>query len=148
MSHDLALQELRDREAIRDVLADYCHTMDGRDEKGFREIWTEDAVYDVGGAFGSFTGPDEIAGGARLIWNAFTQTHHWNANIIVQTTGSDRAVATSNVVAHLVDAQGNLILNASDYADEFVRTANGWRFQKRSITIHYLRQVESRPYGE
>lgn len=148
MSNDLALQELRDREAIREVLAAYCHTMDGRDEKGFREIWTEDAIYDIGGAFGSFTGPNEIAGGAGLIWNAFTETHHWNDNIVIHLTAEHRAVATSNVVSHLVDQQGNFIVNASDYADELVRTADGWRLQRRSITIHYLRQVESKPYGE
>lgn len=147
MSDEQALQELRDREEIREVMAAYCHTMDGRDEKGFRGIWTDDAVYDVGGAFGAFTGPDKIAEGAGLIWGAFTETHHWNANISIRAAGPDLATATSNVVAHLVDAAGNFVLNSSDYEDVFVRSAGAWRFRERKITINYLRQVPSSPYG-
>jgi len=137
----------RDHVDIQHLLARYCYAIDGRDSAAFRELWAEDACYDVGGAFGAYRGADEIVRGAEDIWNAFVESHHWTSNIVVNSSGPDRATATSNVLGHLVDPENNFVLCAADYADEFCRTDGAWLFRERKITIHYLRQVEGNTYG-
>jgi hypothetical protein len=137
----------RDHAEVRDLIARYCYAIDGRDEAAFGGLWMDDASYDVGGAFGSYTGAEQILRGAGEIWNAFTETHHWTSNVVVSFSDSERASSTSNVLAHLIDTRGMFVLCAADYADQFRRKNGTWFFQERKITIHYLRQVDAPAYG-
>src|SRR5438445_712376 len=50
------IQVLEDREAIREVIANYCHGVDEHDQALFLSIWTEDAGYLIGEPLGDHHG--------------------------------------------------------------------------------------------
>src|SRR5918994_1588089 len=56
---------LEDKDAIREVLAEYCFRLDGGDYDGMAALFTEDGTWDT--AFGKGTGHAGIAQQARDI---------------------------------------------------------------------------------
>ncbi|MEV0685296.1 nuclear transport factor 2 family protein [Nocardia sp. NPDC050378] len=132
---------------ISDLITTYCRGVDGRDEKVFRSIWHYDAIYDVGGQFGTYTGTDQIVTGVQAIWDAFAETHHWTTNVFIDITSTDTAESQSSALAHMIDNEGKFVVCAADYADNFTKTGGGWKFEKRTITIHYIREISAPIYG-
>src|SRR5205085_4519119 len=56
---------LEEKDAIREVLAEYCFRLDGGDYEGMAALFTEDGTWDT--AFGKATGRAAIAAHARDI---------------------------------------------------------------------------------
>ncbi|MFC1919286.1 nuclear transport factor 2 family protein [Chloroflexota bacterium] len=54
------LQELEDKEAIRDLLVRYGFTADLSRTNDYVDLWTEDAIFDVGTEYGLWKGKDKI----------------------------------------------------------------------------------------
>src|SRR3954465_7152225 len=60
-----AMSLLDEKDAIREVLAEYCFRLDGGDYEGMAALFTEDGTWDT--AFGKGTGRPAIAQVARDI---------------------------------------------------------------------------------
>jgi hypothetical protein len=47
---------------------------------------------------------------------------------------------------HMVDNAGKFVVCAADYDDRLINSTGRWRFQRRSITIYYVREIASSQY--
>jgi hypothetical protein len=137
---------LNAREEIHDLISAYCRGVDRRDEHLFRSLCHDDAVYEVGGQFDKYVGVDQVVDRIRQTWATFPETHHWATNILVEVPTHDVATAQSNVLVHNVDTAGKFVVCAADYDDRLINSTGRWRFQRRSITIHYVREIASTQY--
>jgi uncharacterized protein (TIGR02246 family) len=131
------LRVLEDREAIKEVIANYCHGVDKRDRQLFLGLWAEDAEWLIGDPFGDFKGRDQIADVLEQIWQALPTSEHFTTNVVIDVLG-DEAEALSDVFCTATDSSGRAIMIAATYRDRLVRERDGkWRFKVRRVKIHY-----------
>ena len=140
--NDLALA---DRLALLDLISAYSHTWDGRDEKGWVGLFTDDAVIQA-----SFRGAlawtyrstrersDFIKGfyaGADTA--GILQSRHFQTNTLfsVQSDGSVRADTMFAVVFQHRGEPAPRYSNTGIYRDHFVTTNSGWKFSLRDILV-------------
>ena len=66
-----------------------------------------------------------------LVAGLGAHVHHWNANLMIQPTADG---ASGQVYLVLVDFANKpaTIATSATYSDELVKTAQGWRFKKRT----------------
>ena len=134
------VQQLEDREEIRELIAKYCHGVDGRDEDLFMSIWSEDAKYLIGAQFGDHIGIDAIREILHGLWGAFTEMHHWATNVVIELDG-DTAKARVNADVTGTDTKGRALMFAATYTDELRRIDGRWKFTVRDIDLHYMTPV-------
>ena len=92
------IDELESRNAIRDLVSDYCHGFDKRDFKRFLAIWWDDCVWDIGPPFGRFEGHEGIHRAIyEVLWPAWAETHHLTTNLCVTFEDSDNASSVCDV---------------------------------------------------
>ena len=132
MSDDL--RELRDRLAINDLLVRYAWAIDTKDWDTLDIVFTPDAKIDytrTGGIAGSLA---EIKPWLAESLAAFPATQHLLSNSQVTIDG-DTATARTAVYNPMGAAtrEGPLhfFFMGGIYADQMVRTADGWRITER-----------------
>jgi uncharacterized protein (TIGR02246 family) len=131
------IRVLEDREAIKEVIANYCHGVDKRDKNLFLSLWVEDAEWRIGAPFGDFKGRAQIGDVLEQIWQALPTSEHFTTNVVIDVRG-DEAEAMSDVFCTATDSAGRAIMIAATYRDHLVRGSDGrWRFQVRGVKIHY-----------
>ena len=111
---------------IQQLYAKYNWTLDAGDAEGYASTFTPDGVFNnnVGhGAIVKFANTLHAGLGAHV--------HHWNTNLMIVPTAEG---ATGSVYLVLVDfaTKPASIATSATYADELVKTAQGWRFKKRA----------------
>lgn len=125
---------VEDKNAIREVLAEYCFRLDGGRFDEMAALFTEDGTWET--AFGSATGHAAIAAHARGLRSGPPQPRprgiHLTTNIVVALDG-DRATVRSNWIVATNSPDGPKIGSGGGYADQMVRTPGGWRFKHRTI---------------
>lgn len=122
-----------DAEALRRLTHEYARAVDSGRLDDLVALWTEDAVWDVT-AFdmAPVQGVDAIrAFFAALVENT-THRCHLASNHVIDVDG-DRASARVYLHAFVVTADGSRDESLGYYDDEYVRTADGWRFQRRTV---------------
>lgn len=128
------MSALEDKDLIREVLAEYCFRLDGGRFDEMAALFTEDGTWDT--AFGKATGRAAIARLAQSLREGPPQPRprgiHLVTNIAIALDG-DRAAVRSNWIVATNSAEGPKIGSGGGYADEMVRTAEGWRFRTRKI---------------
>ncbi|GBD15024.1 Gamma-hexachlorocyclohexane dehydrochlorinase [bacterium HR25] len=135
---DEELQAMRDREAIRAVIANYCRGVDMKDKALFLSLWEPDARWTFSEPFQSLSasGLQEIERAIEGIWTTNKETYHYTCNSIITLRG-DEAESVSDVLALGIDAKDRLTLIAASYHDRFRRGGDGaWRFAERRIQLH------------
>jgi ketosteroid isomerase-like protein len=125
---------LEDKDAIREVLAEYCFRLDGSDFDGMAALFTEDGTWDT--AFGAATGRAAIshhAAGLRARAGANRpRAIHLTTNIVVALNG-DEAEVRSNWTVVQNSPEGPKIGSGGGYADRMVRQNGRWLFGYRKI---------------
>jgi 3-phenylpropionate/cinnamic acid dioxygenase small subunit len=125
---------LEDKDAIREVLAEYCFRLDGDRFDDMAALFTEDGTWDT--AFGAATGRANIVALVQSIRAKAPKPQpraiHHVTNVIIALDG-DRATVRSNWTTVQNDPAGPRIGSGGSYADDMVRTADGWRFKRRKI---------------
>ncbi|MBM3777232.1 MAG: nuclear transport factor 2 family protein [Acidimicrobiia bacterium] len=114
---------------IQYLYAQYNQTVDSGDPEGWADTFTADGVFNttkgraalVKTATGSTTGPN--AG----------RTRHMNMSLIVK--GTSPTTATGRVYMMLMDhgVTPPVPVMTGVYEDELVKTAEGWRFTRRTL---------------
>ena len=135
--------ELESRNAIRDLVSDYCHGFDKRDYGRFLAIWWEDCVWDIGPPFGRFEGHDGIhAAIYDVLWPAWLETHHLTTNLKIEFIDAHNASSICDVdcVGTLNDDPQCQIVGAS-YYDQLQARQGEWRILERRVEIHYFNPV-------
>jgi uncharacterized protein (TIGR02246 family) len=125
---------LDEKDAIREVLAEYCFRLDGGDYDGMAALFTEDGTWET--AFGKGTGRADIAQLARDIRARAGEDRpraiHLVTNIVIKLAG-DSAEVHSNWTVVQNSPDGPKIGSGGGYADQMVKRDGAWRFRYRKI---------------
>jgi ketosteroid isomerase-like protein len=149
--HDLTIQEIADRLAIRELIDAYALCADRRDANGQMSLFTEDTEFLVY-MDGCSKGPtQEIRGreGLRQVFenlNTYQATTHFNGQSTV-VVERDEAAGLSYCLAHHVKREGqNLTLMVASirYLDQFIKTKGRWYFRQRKLMVDW---IDHRPLG-
>jgi SnoaL-like domain len=138
---------LEDKDAIRELLAEYCFLLDSYQLKELSQIFAEGGEWTSrnGGA----TGPAGIEAFLRQLVpepGPGTRRKHFTANIIIRLNG-DRAEVTSNFLVVRDTAAGPAIAVAGTYYDVVVRSGANWRFKSRRLTHDIAGESGLKPVG-
>jgi hypothetical protein len=135
------LQDLLDREAIRDCLYRYCRGIDRLDEEALRSAYWEDATDRHGAYQGSASGfiqyaLEKLPAAGRMV--------HTIANILIELQGNVAAVE-SYFVAFQEEKGGESgaqeTLLCGRYIDRFEKRGGEWRVAARTVTYDWMRTM-------
>jgi uncharacterized protein (TIGR02246 family) len=125
---------LEEKDAIREVLAEYCFRLDSGEFADMAALFAEDGTWDT--AFGKATGRTAIADLARGLRERGPQPRprgiHLVTNIAIALDG-ERARVRSNWTVVQNSPEGPKIGSGGGYADEMVKQDGEWRFRYRKI---------------
>jgi len=125
---------VEDKDAIREVLAEYCFRLDDGRFAEMAELFTEDGTWDT--AFGKATGRAAIAELARSLRARAEEPRpravHLVTNIATTLDGA-RAQVRSNWMVMQNSSQGPRVGSGGAYIDEMVRADGRWLFRYRKI---------------
>lgn len=138
MADEGLVQRVADELAIRNLIARLAQLADEGDLDEYIQLFTDDARWDAGAAFGCRTGHDEIRAGAverRASGTSGPGTHtrHVITTSVVSAEGDG---GTGRSVFHFytkTDGMPELAL-IGVYEDEFARTERGWCLAHRRIS--------------
>ena len=125
---------VEDKDAIREVLAEYCFRLDDGRFAEMAALFTEDGTWDT--AFGKATGRAAIAELASSLRQRGEQPRpravHLVTNIAITLDGAGARVR-SNWMVMQNSPQGPRIGSGGAYLDEMVRMDGRWLFRYRKI---------------
>ena len=124
---------LEDKEAIREVLAEYCFCLDGGRFAEMAALFAPDGTWHT--AFGKATGRADIEALANRVANRAgprPRGAHLVTNIVIKVTG-DRALVASNWALAQNSPNGPIISSGGAYADEMIKQDETWLFHYRKI---------------
>ncbi len=125
---------------IQNLVARYCLTTDNADADGFMECWVSPEDYGgyESGPFGNMptwqelyefekhhVGPGGMANGKR----------HQATNIQIQPVSGDEVHVTHDMIVLEVAEEPRIIATGRYDDSVVVRTAAGWRFRSRTLTV-------------
>lgn len=130
------------------LITDYCHFVDNGEAARVAEQFTHDGVW--------LSGEESLNGQAAIrAWfeerqaNVERMSRHVCANSKFNVTDVDRAEGVTYLVLFRHDgAPGRRFSPVAapemigEYRDRFMRTAQGWRFQRRELVISFQRMAE------
>ena len=127
---------LLDRAQIRELTARYNRAFDDGDPDGFAATFIEEGVMEVEGTF-SVSGRDGLA---EMVRHTPYGVVHVTVDATVEVDG-DKAV--QDVKMLVLSRPGpdagagarTTLSNSGRYHDELVRTADGWRFTRRTAVL-------------
>jgi SnoaL-like domain len=146
-----SLDTTSDRLDIADLLALYSTALDTKQWDLLDEVFTPDAVCDYG-SLGNPANRDEIKALIRRTLEPLDFTQHFIGNVVVKVDG-DKAHTDLYLIAQHIRAGaagGESYMMGARYADDVVRTPEGWRISHREIIRGWAtgnREVISRPQG-
>jgi hypothetical protein len=141
MSADARLQELLDREAIRDCLYRYCRGIDRRDEAALRSAYWPDAT----DRHGAWNGPaagfidaalEKLKTAGRMV--------HLLGNVLIELHGPAAAVESYFVAFQEDRADDGTALETllcGRYVDRFERRGEEWRIAARTVSYDWMRST-------
>ena len=125
---------VEEKDAIREVLAEYCFRLDDGRFADMAALFTEEGTWDT--AFGKATGRDAIAELARSLRARAEQplprAVHLVTNIAIALDG-ERAEVRSNWMVVQNSPQGPRVGSGGAYLDEMARESGRWLFRYRKI---------------
>lgn len=138
--NEARLQELLDREAIRECLARYCRGIDRADEAALRSAYWEDATDCHGAYHGSASGfiAQALArlrqGGRRV---------HQVGTVCIELHGAVAAVESSFLALQAPAATPTrATFLCGRYVDRFERRGSEWRIAARTVVYDWIEERE------
>ena len=127
---------LADRQAITDVLVEYCRALDLMDLRALAALFTEDCVVEYGpGEFLRSRGSAALAKSLERMWR-WSRTSHHLSNVLIRFKGDDDAVSSSYVHAWHERPDGSTATIFGQYHDRLVRRERGWRIAERRMLMN------------
>jgi hypothetical protein len=121
-----------DKDAIRELLHQYCFHMDEGRFAELGALFAPDGVWTA--PYRTATGPAGITAWLTQSVPASPKRMHYVMNSIIGVDGP-RATARSNYLVMVEGPDGPVPSVCGTYADVLVKSAQGWRFQRREL-IH------------
>lgn len=137
MSDDRRLQELEDRERIRQIFVDYARYLDAGDHDGYASLFADDGV--LVAQLGEAKGPAAIKSILDENLGQHVREHlpaaiHVMANHDIELTGD---TAQSVVVWYYLTSDPDAcptVLQCGRYHDDLVRVDGRWKIKRHAIT--------------
>lgn len=127
---------LADRQAITDVLVEYCRALDLMDLRALAALFTEDCVVEYGpGEFLRSRGSAALGKSLERMWR-WSRTSHHLSNVLIRFKGDDAAVSSSYVHAWHQRPDGSTATIFGQYHDRLVRQERGWRIAERRMLMN------------
>ncbi|MEP1471627.1 MAG: nuclear transport factor 2 family protein [Halieaceae bacterium] len=132
----LSQQEISDRFEIQDLVFHYADLVDQKKIQALRDVFTEDAFIDYsvfGGSVGDLETTLEFLESA-LTNELFPNSQHLNANVQVELDGDTakgRVMCFNPMEMSMPDGGTQVYFIGLWYVDEYRRTADGWRINRR-----------------
>jgi uncharacterized protein (TIGR02246 family) len=136
---DPAVQELLDKQAIRELTARYSRAADRGDAELMASVFHPDASYDQGGGqpmTGETIGEQIIAGLRAMMRSSFHQV----GGQLVDVRG-DTAVGETYTSGQHVLADGKRLRTQTRYLDRFEKRDGEWRIASRRIVSEGIEVV-------
>jgi len=137
---NVAIQELLDREAIRDCLYRYCRGIDRADEAALRSAYWDDATDNHGPYRGSATGFIEWALKALP---GFERSIHQITNVLIEFQPGGAAVESQFTAYQRSPNNAGVmqqLLLMGRYADWFEKRGNEWRVKSRTVIYDWVEE--------
>ena len=130
------VERLEVRAAIEDLVTNYGMVIDNRDMDGVAALFTED------GRFGHQDQPGVVGHDAIKVFyrerlSGQEYSYHFSHNQLVDYDGGDTATGVVNAHAEM-GFQGEVLVAAMRYHDDYRRDAGRWRFARRRLSFFYL----------
>ena len=125
--------DLEEKDAIREVMAEYCFRLDNDRFADMAALFTEDGTWDT--AFGKGTGRAEVEALVQRIRQSATarpRAIHQVTNIVIKLEGISAKIF-SNWMTVQNSEQGPKIGSAGSYTDDMVKQGGRWLFRYRKI---------------
>ena len=121
-----------EKDAIRQVLAEYCFSLDDGRFEDMAALFTPDGTWHTD--FGKGVGRAGIVEHARSLRSEAPRPRgaHLTSNIVISLDG-DRARVRSNWLAAQNSSAGPVVSSAGAYIDEMVKQDGRWLFHYRRI---------------
>lgn len=136
------IDQLESRQAMRDLVTDYCQGFDGVDRARFLAIWWPDCTWNIGPPFGVF---ESLAGIEKaldeILWPAWRETHHLTTNLRVSFAGPDDAHGVCDVDCLGATRDDVVQMVGATYRDHFQRRDGVWKILRRDVTIHFFNPI-------
>lgn len=122
-----------DRAAIAELNSRFFFALDAHDVDAWSATFTDDGVF--ASPYGEFPGHDERSRFLRGHIDAGREdgTRHMTVNFAIEGSGTN--VTMRSYVVKIQVEQSPCIVASGVYEDVLVRTADGWRFARRSLSI-------------
>jgi hypothetical protein len=127
------MSDLAEKDAIREVMAEYCFHLDNDRFAAMAALFTADGTWDT--AFGKGTGRGGVEALVRSMRRSADprpRAIHHCTNIVIKIEGTT-AKCFSNWVTVQNSGQGPKIGSAGSYADDMVKQDGTWLFRYRKI---------------
>ena len=149
------MTDAEDRQALADLVTAYARGCDRRRPEEVASLYTDDggfAIVDAGSVPEREAGvePIEISGYDRMVagfsrLSRYEHTFHMLGQQTVDLDG-DRATGECYCLAHHVeiadDGSRSVMIMHIRYQDRYARTADGWKFEHRTLMVDWR---ETRP---
>ena len=141
-STDQLLQEMLDREAIRDLPILYCHHVWKSDVKGMVDLFTEDGSICINdGTIPDTQGREDLLTMYEKALNDLAPRPFIH-NHVVKLEGPDKASGTCYVEIRGI-TDGKSIIGAGYYDDEYRKVDGEWKFLSRDVNMYYMVPLET-----
>ena len=127
------MTDLAEKDAIREMMAEYCFRLDSDRFADMAALFTEDGTWDT--AFGKGTGREGIEALVRSMRKSADprpRAIHHCTNIVIKLEGAT-AKCFSNWVTVQNSEHGPKIGSAGSYTDDMVKQDGRWLFLYRKI---------------
>jgi gamma-hexachlorocyclohexane dehydrochlorinase len=136
------VDQLESRQAMRDLVTDYCRGFDTVDFARFMSIWWPDAVWNIGPPFGVYDGHAGIERALNeTLWPVWRETHHLTSNLAVHFDGRDDAHGVCDVDCLGATRDDVVQMVSATYRDHFQRRDGVWKILRRDVTIHFFNPI-------
>lgn len=128
-------REIADKQRIQELQNRYAYSIDSGNYDKLDAMFTPDATYHF--VTGSTNNIEGLKSTIQDALKPLTTSQHINGNQWAEIEG-DRATAGCYFKVHMYKqglADGEHFEMGGRYDDELIRTSEGWRFSKRTITI-------------
>lgn len=138
-AHDITT--LIDKEKIRDLVHSYSRGVDRQDFPFLRTLYTEDAIEDDhGGAYsGSAEGyVDWLEKVMVRVENSVHLVHNHMICLTSATTAEGEVYVSGHTRLRLEEGGKEDLTHGMRYIDNYRKTGETWRFQRRTIVVDWL----------
>jgi ketosteroid isomerase-like protein len=141
---DLAsrIRKLEDREAIRELVGAYGYTIDNRDIDALAELFCVDGVLQSADGIMNAQGRAAVVEMYKGRFAVLGPTFHFTHDHAITLDEADANRARGVIASHAeVTRNGETMLAAIRYHDDYRREGGRWRFARRVLNFFYYTPV-------